>query len=430
MKGKNKNKPVVSRRSFLGTAGLALGVSTLTPVVPAFDSILKYGNKLLTGKSLKAGVLLPGSNIYPAMSENFLAGLKLSLSQAQQKIPDIQIDLEPMEIGFGPSSIVKKSRVLIEQENVDILTGIISESASRDMHDLLDETDKFLIANHSGANTLKSQDHSPNIVYNSLNLWQTNYALGKWAAHNVGKKAVVASSFYESGYDALYAFISGFESQGGIILDTQITNLPYEMVNRSSVIDEIKKYQADLVFASFSGSEAEEFVSEYIKSGLNRSIPLMGSAFLVEENIKINSNAVKAGILTSSSWTSDLQNEVHRKFQSDFNQLTGRSTDAFAVLGFETGSIITQAVANSNGNLNNPVRLRNVLYNNKISGPRGMLKLNKQTHAYESPLYLRELRKNNGKAENIFIADLDPVKEDIMQAEDLKTGWLNPYLCA
>jgi hypothetical protein len=110
--------------------------------------------------------------------------------------------------------------------------------------------------------------------------------------------------------------------------------------------------------------------------------------------------------------------------------LTGRAADAFAVLGFETGILITDAVANSNGYLDNPDRLRRVLYNNKITGPRGTLELNIQTHAYESPLYLRELKKYNGKPENVFITELDPVKVDIMQAEDLKTGWLNPYLCA
>ena len=430
MGSNDKSRSALTRRTFLGTAGLALGVSALTPLIPALDSALRFGNKKLSGNTLKLGVLLPASNIYPAMAENFYSGLELYLSQTDNQISRTRLILMPESVGFGPSSIFENSKKLIHDEDVDILTGIISESVSGDLRNLFEESGKFLIANHTGANILDLHEHSPNIVHNSLNLWQANYAMGTWAAKNVGQKAVVVSSFYESGYDALYAFNLGFESEGGKVLETCITNLPAEMKNTSGVISEIEKYPTDLIFASFSGSEANDFISEFTSSDLSKRTPLLGSGFLVEENMFSNQGGFKTGIKTCLPWAPGLKNKTYQDFQLKFKKMTGRTADAFAVLGFESALLITKAVEATNGNLENRDRVREILFSSQLSGPRGNLKLNKRTHVFESPLYLRELRKESGKMTNVVISELNPVEDYRIGSENLRSGWLNPYLCA
>jgi branched-chain amino acid transport system substrate-binding protein len=430
MGSNDKNRSAVTRRTFLGTAGLALGVSTLTPLIPAIDSALRFEIKKLSGNTLKLGLLLPASNIYPAMAENFYSGLKLYLSKTDDQISQTRLILKPESLGFGPSSILEKSKKLIQDDGVDIVTGIISESVSGDLRNLFEDSGKFLVANHTGANILDPHEHSPNIVHNSLNLWQANYAMGKWAAKNIGQKSVVVSSFYESGYDALYAFNLGFESEGGEVLETCITNLPAEMKNTDRVISEIEKYSADLIFASFSGSEANEFITEFTSSDLSKKTPLLGSGFLVEENVFTNQGGFNTGIKTCLPWAPGLKNKTYQNFQLNFKKMTGRAADAFAVLGFESASLITKVVEETNGNLGNKGRVREILFSNQLSGPRGNLKLNKRTHLFESPLYLRELRKESGKMANVVISELNPVEDYRIGSENLKSGWLNPYLCA
>ena len=144
--------------------------------------------------------------------------------------------------------------------------------------------------------------------------------MGMWAAKNIGPKAVVVSSFYESGYDALYAFNLGFESEGGKILKTCITNLPAEMKNPDRVISEIEKYSADLIFASFSGSEANEFIAKFAGSDLSRRTPLLGSGFLVEENVFTNQAGFNTGIKTCLPWTPGLRNKTSQDFQLNMLQ--------------------------------------------------------------------------------------------------------------
>ncbi len=427
MAGNRKNGTVVSRRKFLGTAGLALGASTLTPVFPAIDSAIKFGNRLISGNTINVGVLLPASNIYPDMADNFYSGLNLFFSKEQDKTSEYTVNLKQESMTFGPSSVFKKSQKLINEDRVDILTGIIPESISPDLRTLLEDSDKFMVANHTGANRIDPRDQSTHIVHNSLNLWQANYTLGKWAAKNIGKKATVVSSFYESGYDALYAFNHGFESEGGIIIDTKITNLPAEMNTANNVISEISKQATDLVFASFSGTEAQNFLSDYAGSDLNGRIPLLGSGFLVDGSNSTNGKAIKSGVKTCLSWSPGFNNTI---FQSEYKKMTGKNPDAFAVLGYESAALISQVITKSNGSLNNRNMVQQIFSHNQISGPRGNLTLNKHSHSYESPLYLNEFRTNDRHLTNVIVSEFDNVKNNAVQFDELRSGWLNPYLCA
>src|SRR2546426_10380737 len=72
----------------------------------------------------------------------------------------------------------------------------------------------FLILADAGANIVRETEQSPYVFHNTLGYWQSSLALGEWAVRNIGKKVFVASSFYESGYDALYAFRLGAEIAG------------------------------------------------------------------------------------------------------------------------------------------------------------------------------------------------------------------------
>src|SRR5690606_26546648 len=83
----------------------------------------------------------------------------------------------------------------------------------------------FLVCNLGGDLLLTGGVQNPYLFWNSLNVWQSTYALGCWAAANVGRTAVVASGFHEAGYGLVEAFWMGFrEAGGGRILATEVTH--------------------------------------------------------------------------------------------------------------------------------------------------------------------------------------------------------------
>ena len=420
MHSRNQNKAKINRRKFIHQTGLALGASALAPLLPVFDSSWTGSGEKSYNRKIKIGLLLPASFIYPEMADNFIAGINTFLCN---KNHEKNVTLLMQQTGYGSAAVTAKSEMLINEEKIDILAGIVSESVPGSLRSLLEDKRMYMIANHVGANIVRSHDHNPFIIHNSLNLWQSNYALGMWAAENLGKRALVVSSFYESGYDAQYAFNAGFESAQGKIIHTTITNLPSEMSATYRITDEIEKYQPDLVFASYSGQEAVEFVRIFKSSAKNHQIPLLGSAFTVDENILPHHEAAAEGIFSCMSWNPASSTPEFQNFASAYREITGKTPDSFAIMGYETAALIEHAYTRSSGHDTS-------LHIDGCTGPRGRFTRNKDTHMPEYPLYINKTSYCNNKLKNIPVRQINPVSPVKPIYADLKTGWLNPYLCA
>ncbi len=335
MKRKSDTKLSINRRRFLQAAGGA----ALTAFLPGIPSLRRT-----TGQSghLKVGLLLPSSSFYPSLGKNFASGIQMYLENSGNGgFPKLQFINQ--ETGVGPGKALLKARILIEEEGVDIITGILDPTLNPALVDLCREKRVLLIANHAGADRRTLNMNGPYVIQNSIHCWQSNLAMGFWAAQNIGRSAVVASSFYESGYDALYAFSQGFEQGGGLVLQTVINKKPDAIDDQQSPIISIKENKPELVFASYSGPEAVEFIRNYQDAGLSMGIPLITSGFTVDESILAELGSVAEGIKSCLSWAPDLENESNKILERSFQRKYGNSADIFAVMGYETGQSIEPA---------------------------------------------------------------------------------------
>ena len=79
MKNRRNIKSDISRRKFITKFGLAAGASVLLPIMPPYVHKRSVNTTSLYMKDhpLTLGILLPPSNVYPAMGENLLAGISL-----------------------------------------------------------------------------------------------------------------------------------------------------------------------------------------------------------------------------------------------------------------------------------------------------------------------------------------------------------------
>src|SRR5262249_55244148 len=143
----------------------------------------------------------------------------------------------------------------------------------------------LLLVSDAGADAVEPVRGGGSVFFDSLGYWQASWAMGDWAARNLGRRAVVAASLYESGYDSLYAFQPGLEEAGGEGVETCVTHVPPATHDTGRAIAAIRRAVPDFVFAAYSGQPAVDFVRAYADSGLARRVPLAGSSFLVDETL-------------------------------------------------------------------------------------------------------------------------------------------------
>lgn len=237
-----------------------------------------------------------------------------------------------------------------------------------------------------------------------------------------------------SGYDSIYAFRTGFEAAGGEIVNTYTTHVPPDSGDPTPLIAAIKESQPDVVFGCYCGEPAISFVRAYSESGLAKRIPLVGSGFMVDDEILPAMGSAALGINSTLSWARSLQTQENEAFSNAYLRSTGRSADAFAVLGHDTGRLIIEALSAARGDVSQDYELIDALERVTFDGPRGPLVMDRNTHSARTPLYLREVRRSGNTVGNAVITKLNATLEIenavLVGHSEQKSGWLNPYMAA
>lgn len=395
----------VTRRAFIKGAALAAGVWSMPAAVPARAAVAPL-DQSVSSVAPAIGVLLPQSTLYPAMGRSFLAGLQGGLGAAQAR-------LVVEDTGVGGRLARAQTEKLLREDGVELLVGLLGAEAYHGPIQAARERGRLMIGATLGENLAREHQTNPNLFHASLGMWQASWALGDWAARNVGRTVLIATSFYDSGYDTLAAFRLGFEGGGGRVLDTLVTHRPGDPGSHDvpALLGRSAARAADCVFASYCGPRAAEFVPAYAAADLASRTPLLGSSFLVDDDLLQTQGAAAAGITMCCGWDAG-------------------TPDVFALLGGETAQLVAAVVAG--GRLQQTEHARRALESATITSSRGRLIMSRAAQTLHGPLYLREIQRSADAYRSVSIAQLAPIGPGGARVAALrsgvKTGWINGYL--
>ncbi len=428
------NKSQVHRRDFLKLLGLTAGGYALSKIPFSHESAVTSvrPDKILISQIPKIGLIIPDSGLYPELGKNIKTGLSLALKRSGISSAIVGEKIKTVVTGNRRHENLAAVRELIQKNKCEILVGVIPPITASEMHNELEENGKFLIVTNAGANVVRTEEQSPYIFYNTLGYWQSNFALGQWAARHLGRNIFIATSFYESGYDALYAFRTGAEQEGGKIIETHVSHLPNAQTEMHELMGRIKNAAPDFVFAAYSGNEAAEFLSAYSKAGLENKIPLAASSFMAETSMLNKYRTSFPSMISCSSWMPGLTaGEKSLSVKHTVNK-SENPDDRFAVLGFDTGILIAETLHATGNKLTDISLVRESLRNAAFNSPRGKVFMNCDTQSITTPLYLYNLNADMNKFSYAEIDELKTVGSNNRVFTSLcsqqRTGWLNEYL--
>ena len=430
-KQKARSDKGYSRREFLANTARLAGAALAYPLLstPQANSVSQVSantgsSRLAQIGARKVGVLLPASSAYPQLGSSFLTGMRLYQARAQRQ----NFTLVAADAGLASTAAPQAIEAMLQQERVSLITGMINPGVAVSVAHLLEKANIAFLVTNLGENLPRQTQQSRHIFHHTLDLWQANWALGRWAAGNLGRRAILASSFGDSGYDHLYAFHMGFTGAGGDVLSTVITHTAGDTEGVRAVIDAARNARPDLVFASYYGRPAADLLASYSRAGL-RSVPLVGTAYLADDQILRSVGSAALGVKTAFSWAPGLTTLDNLGFTAAYSSATGQAPDAFALLGYETARLVSDALDRSSQDYS----ILEALASARFTGPRGEVVMDSRTHSTIGPLYLREVRPEGFGLGNAIIGELASLAEQDPQVARLqatdKTGWLSTYLC-
>lgn len=363
----------------------------------------------------KMAVFLPRSSRYPTLSAEYLAGLRVGMAQTGVS-PDA---LMPIEYGAAPGVAIRQAQLLLGQQAVDVLTGVLCPSAALGLEPALRNSGTPLLVNDTGANRMPRVTQSGLIIRHSLEYWQSCAAFGHWAASHLGKRAVLAMGNLEAGYDFPKAFRDSFSANGGQTVGTHISDMPHQPTEFSGLVQSIQEQQPDFVYALYSGTQARRFLDFYRASGAASKVLLAGGGFMM-------------GADSHSSWRPELSIASWHAAQQSCTQFssacdaTGLPVTPFSILGYESGLRIALAWVASNRQAD---AFSHGLQTQAATGPRAQRRY--EQAAMESHGAHWIARSGTLPQELIKVSAANPWRDlayKPLQIQPAQNGWTNPYL--
>jgi branched-chain amino acid transport system substrate-binding protein len=420
----------ITRRDFLRRIAI-LGTMLVVPSTAAVSAYNSFQSSAVRSAQLhqpiRIGVLLPESRIAPNVAERLRQGFQLAID-LRATSSGLPIELIPQRYGVNPTEAMRRVDELITNRQVDIVSGLFSRNHTTRLIEAIEQHNIPLVVSDVGANLISTRNQHRLIARSSLGYWQAAFALGSWSAQQVGTRAAIATSFYESGYDTIHAFRAGFEQAGGQILATIVSDSPQRKnTDPTQALAEIASFKPDLVYAAYSGADAITFVQAYADSPLYGHIPLQGTAMLVEDQSLAKQQAA-LGIQSAAAWSPTLLNPQNQAFLAAYRLQFGQPADAIALLGYDTAQLIGATIDATS----DPKDFMSALQFVSITSPRGPITFSSDDLESTSPIYLRETRHVGGFMQNVVLAELPAPTALEIQVSGLRTnprsGWTNAYL--
>ena len=369
----------------------------------------RFSFSLAQQDPIRIGVVLSYSGPYARLGQEITRGMELYLDKVGYQAGGRRIQLLREDEEADPAVAVRKVRKLVEQDRVDLLSGIILSSSAYGIRDYVHERQIPLVVANAQANGITRERRSPYIFRTSISAWQQHYPMGPWVAQNAGKRVFLLALDYAFGREATAAFKEGFLQAGGEPVAELYT--PLGSTDYSAVISRIAAARPEAVHAVLSGSDAVIFLRQFSQFGLNRTVRLAVSGEVTDETVLEAIGDAAVGARSSNQWVYTLNNSANREFIRAYRQKYNAVPNHFALRGYDAMQFIVDAINTVQGDVTNRQRLLRAFESAKIISPRGFVQMDPVTNNVIQRVYVREVARIDGILTNRLLADLGVIRD-------------------
>lgn len=391
----------INRRALLGMAA-GLGAAGLTGCGSSIGATTSKGG----GTGIKVGLIIPQAGVYTPLGVDIQRGWDLWLKEHGGKLGGLPVTTVVADEGEGPQTGVPAVQKLIQDDQVDVLVGIVSSATALGVRDLVSGARKLLLIANAGAGAITAGTPSPYIWRTSFTNAQVAAAMGQHLASTGLRRAYAIAPDYVAGAEAINGFTKSYRAGGGTIAGQ--SQPPFgKTQDYQPFLSRIQSSGAQGTFCFFGGAESVAFVKQYAQFGLAKRIPLYASGFLVEGGVlKAQGNAAE-GVLSTLHYTSELDNVANFAFRKAYQSAYGAAPTVYAVQSWDAAAVLSRAVeqagARDGDSLATALRGIGVI----SDSPRGPWSFVNQSPRQN--FYLRRVESRGGELVNAVVKDLGPL---------------------
>lgn len=343
------------------------------------------------GNQITIGILSAFTGVFSGFGEMQKEGAVLALEEVNYTVAGKKINVIYADDQLDNEQAVTKAKQLVEQDKVDILTGMVSGDEGLTVGSYMKDKKIPVVPMYSASEDMTMREWYPYIVRPTWTGAQPMDPFGYWIAKVKGyKKIYMIGEDYSYPYNQGSGFKRGFFRGGGVTVTTVWHPVPtsdYSSLIASIPLD--KGY--DAVMYNGAGADAVAFVKQYVELGMLSKITLIGQSNTFEKPDLDSMPKDIVGALSAHLTADDLATPAWTKFRDAFAKRWGHTPSAASEFSYDCMRLILRSINARKGDVSDKAALVKAMHNADMSdSPRGAVSLDQYNAAIES-VYIREV---------------------------------------
>ncbi|HYK98483.1 MAG TPA: ABC transporter substrate-binding protein [Candidatus Acidoferrales bacterium] len=406
----------ISRRKFLiatSATALAAACGAATPSATSAPSSAAAATAVASatpGKPLKIGQLLPFTKVYAELGNSMKRATDLYLKQKGNKLSNRPVTLIYEDEANDPAVGAQKTQKFIEQDQVDLMMGIVATPIAYAVRNAIDSAKMIFIETNAGGNALTRTTNnctpackSKYIFRASFSSWQISNPIGTYFATKKGvKEAFTFVADYGFGTESQADFTNAFQAAGGKVTGT--LKAPLGSADFLPFVTQLKAQPTKDIYSFFSGTDAINYIKAWNQLGMPAAgYKMNGAGFLTEQDVLKEVKDQANGAVTSLFWAVTLDNAENKAFVDAYQKEYNLLPDVFALQAWDGMTAVDLALQATKGDTSNKDAFVAALEGVKFNSPRGAFEFDKDTHNVIQDIYIRQVAVQGGNAVNTIL---------------------------
>lgn len=370
---------------------------------------LAAGQALAAG-TIKVGMLAEMSGTFADFGLQMTNGAKAYMKEHGDTVAGKKIELIIKDTtGPAPEVAKRLAQELVVKDNVDFLAGFGLTPNALAVAPIATEAKKPTIIMNAATSSITTK--SPYIARVSFTLAQVTEPMAQWAYRNGIRKVFTVVADYGPGHDAEDTFKKAFTKLGGVVVDG--LRVPLKSPEFGPFVQRVKDTKPEAVFVFVPAGElAVGFMKAYNERGLAKAgIRLLSTGDVTDDGVieALGDNAL--GVISTHQYSVAHASPENKEFLAAYHQIDAKTRPNFmAVGGYDGMAAIYEVVRKLKGNVDGDKAMQ-VLKGLKLNSPRGPIQIDAETRDIVQNVYVREVKKVDGKLYNVEFETVSAVKD-------------------
>jgi branched-chain amino acid transport system substrate-binding protein len=275
----------------------------------------------ISNDMVKIGYLADMSGTYRDLAgPNGLIALEMAVADFGGQVNGKKIEIVSADDRNSPDVASSTARRWVENDNVDMIAGLVASSVSIAVSDILEESGKLGIVSGSAASSITNEHCTPNHIHYVYDTYPLANGTASAIVKEGGKTWFILTADYAFGH-ALEADVTKVvEANGGEVIGT--IRHPFPTPDFSSFILQAQGSGADVVALANAGADTTNAITTAGEFGLTQSGQTLAALLLFLTDVHALGAEVAQGIQLTTGWYWDMNADA-RAWADRFMEETG-----------------------------------------------------------------------------------------------------------